>query len=73
MLLLRITVFVKANAKIEKLLPISDTEFDVSVKEPAEKGKANRAVLKLLAKHFGRKAVLISGYNSKKKLVEIED
>jgi hypothetical protein len=45
----------------------------VRVKEKPVKGKANRAVVKLLSKHFNSRVRIISGAKSKEKWVEIED
>lgn len=54
-------------------------EFDqylkVSVNDPAEKGKANKAMIKLLAKHFHltqNRILILSGTRMRKKLVEID-
>ncbi|MBU2638361.1 MAG: DUF167 domain-containing protein [Nanoarchaeota archaeon] len=43
----------------------------VSVKAAAEKGAANLEVVKLLSKHFKKPVRIISGFKSKKKLVQI--
>lgn len=45
----------------------------VRVREPPERGKANQAVLKLLADHFHSNVMIISGHKSKKKIVELTD
>jgi hypothetical protein len=45
----------------------------VRVKEPPAKGKANKAVIKLLSKHFNSKVRIVSGAKSKEKIVEVED
>jgi uncharacterized protein (TIGR00251 family) len=45
----------------------------VRVKEPAEKNRANAAVIKLLSKHFNSSVRIVSGFSSRKKAVEIED
>ena len=45
----------------------------VRVKEPAVKGKANKAVIKLLSKHFSSPVRIVSGAKSKEKIVEVED
>lgn len=71
--------------KIIKVIPnsknpgvIEDTEKDgmvvVRVKEPAEKGKANKAVIKLLSKYFkvsNACVKIVSGAKSRKKIIEI--
>lgn len=56
----------------------SSVEFDserncyiVSVKSPPEDNKANLEIIKLLSKHFGKQARIISGKTSKRKLVTL--
>ena len=48
---MKILVKVKPSSKIEQLVREGDS-FIVKVKEPAKEGRANRAVMKLLAEHF---------------------
>ena len=46
----------------------------VRVKEPPIEGKANRAVLKLLARHFGvpeSRLRIVSGLTGKNKVIEV--
>ncbi|MCK4308170.1 DUF167 domain-containing protein [candidate division WOR-3 bacterium] len=43
----------------------------VKVKAAPIKGKANKAVVKLLSKYFGKSVSIISGGKSKKKIVQI--
>lgn len=48
--------------------------FIAKVNEPPEEGRANRAVMKLLAEHFGvpqSQVRILSGFKSKNKVVEI--
>ena len=47
-----ISVKVKPNSSKNELKQISDVSFDAKVTAPPKKGKANEAVIKLLAKHF---------------------
>jgi len=67
---MRISITVKANAKENKInLP------KVFVKEPAKEGRANEAVIKLLAEYFDipkSRIKIASGLKSKKKIVEID-
>jgi uncharacterized protein (TIGR00251 family) len=52
-----------------------DDVFLVRVKEPAKEGKANRAVIKLLATYFKvpqKQIVISSGFKSKDKVVRVE-
>jgi len=71
---MKIFVKVKPKAREERVIKISDTNFKVLVKEPPEKGKANRAVTKTLANYFGINRAnikIISGSTSKLKIIEI--
>ena len=72
---MKIQVKVKPNSKTEELSQEGDI-FIVKVREPPKEGKANQAVIKLLAKHFGvpqSQVRILSGFRSKDKLVEVED
>ena len=48
-----------------------DNILIVKVKEPAEKDKANRQVIKMLSKHFNSNIKIISGIKSRKKKIEV--
>ena len=53
---------------------LSDNEFVVSVKEPPIDGRANWAIARAIAEHFGvspSRASIISGQSSKNKILEI--
>ena len=70
---MKIRVRVIPNSKTEEVVKGSDG-FLVKVKEPAREGKANRAVIKLLADHFGvsqRQVIISSGFGSRNKVIEI--
>ena len=70
---MKIQVKVKPNSKTEGLSQEGDS-FIVKVKEPPKEGKANQAVIKLLAEHFGipRSQVrILSGFRSKNKVIEV--
>jgi len=72
---MKIQVKVKPNSKTEELSQEGDI-FIVKVREPPKQGKANQAVIKLLAEHFGvpqSQVRILSGFRSKDKLVEVED
>ena len=66
----RISITVKANVKENRIdLP------KVFVREPAKEGRANEAVIKLLAEYFDipkSRIKIVSGLKSKKKIVEID-
>jgi len=69
----KIRVKVIPNSKIEEVFKEGDG-FLVRVKEPAREGKANRAVIKLLASYFEisqRQVAISSGFGSRNKVIEI--
>jgi uncharacterized protein (TIGR00251 family) len=69
----KLRVKVAPNSKSEEVIREGDL-FVVRVKEPAKEGKANRAIIKALAKHFKvpQDSVRISsGLRGKNKVVEI--
>ncbi|MBI2558721.1 DUF167 domain-containing protein [Candidatus Woesearchaeota archaeon] len=71
---MKITVKIKPNSKKEEIKKIDGTNFFIAVKEPPIDGKANKALVKALAKHFNipSSAVRIaSGHTSKQKIIEI--
>ncbi len=49
---MKITIHAKPGARIEEIKQIDETTFVVSVHEPPEGGKANEAIIGVLAKHF---------------------
>ena len=72
---MKISVKVKPNAKLEKLEKIDETNFSVWVKEKPREGKANHAVIKILANYFGvakSDVILLKGQTSKQKIFEVK-
>ncbi|MAF80140.1 hypothetical protein CL629_03625 [bacterium] len=72
---MNISVKVKPKAKKEYLKQISESEFEIAVHEQPEKGKANLAVIRKLAKHFQVPQInimIVSGQTSKNKIIKIE-
>lgn len=70
---MKIRVKVKPNSRTEEVIQEGD-DLTVRVKEPPKEGKANEAVIKLLAEHFGvpkSQVRILSGFKSKNKVVEI--
>lgn len=71
---MRITVQVKSGAKANLVREVSDGYYLVITTAEARQGKANLAVIKLLAKHFktSPSAVkLIFGKTAREKIFEI--
>lgn len=72
---LKLMVKVVPNSKTVEVMT-EDEILVVKVKEPRKEGRANKAVVKVLAKHFGvpQKSVHIKcGLRAQNKLIEISD
>ncbi len=73
---MRITVTAKPKKKREYVEQVSPTHYIVAVKEPAEQGRANQAIIEALAEYFSiprSEVVLISGQTNKSKTFEVPD
>jgi len=71
---MKIQVKVTPNSKTEVVKQEGDI-FLVRVKEPPKEGRANAAVVKAVAKHFGVPASsvrIVSGHTSRNKVVEVD-
>lgn len=69
----KIAVTVKPKAKKVEIVVLSENEYRVAVREPAQDGKANEAVIELLARHLGvpkSTVKIIRGFSSRHKLLE---
>lgn len=71
-----IKIKVVPGAKTEKFEQEDEDTFAVSVREPAERNRANRRVLELVARHFARplgKVKIVTGHHSRSKIVVIDN
>jgi uncharacterized protein (TIGR00251 family) len=71
----KIQVNVKPNSKTEEVSREGNS-LVIKVKEPPKEGKANQAVIRLLARHFGvpqSRINITSGIRSKNKVIEVAD
>ncbi len=72
---MRIFVKVIPKAKMAKIEKMNDNHFKVWVTESPEGGKANEAVIRLIADYFNIKEsdiLLVSGASSRQKVLEID-
>ena len=69
---MKIKVKVITNAREDSVIEGKEG-LTVRTKAIPQKGKANRAVVKLLSKHFGSKVGIISGEKTREKIVEIDE
>jgi len=70
---MKIQVKVKPNSKTGEVSREGDS-FVVRVKEPPKEGRANQAIIKVLAEHFGvpqSQVRILSGFKAKNKIIEI--
>ena len=70
---MKIQVKVKPNSKTEEISQKGDS-FIVKVKEPPKEGKANQAVINLLAEHFSvpkSQVRILSGLKNRNKVIEV--
>lgn len=71
---MKIFVQAKPKSKIEKVKQIDAANFAVWVKEPPADGRANKAVIKILADFLNiapSRLTIISGHTAKKKVIEV--
>ena len=70
-----IRVHALPNAKKERVLRASDTEFTIAVREPAERNLANARIREVLAMELGLplgKVRILTGHHSPSKLFVID-
>jgi len=70
---MKIQVKVKPNSRSEEISREGGS-FIVKVKEPPKEGKANQAVIKLLAEYFSvpqSQVRILSGFRSRNRVIEI--
>ena len=71
---MKLSVKVRPKARSEKVEKIGESQFLVCVHAPAQEGKANQAVVKLLSKFFDvprNSIAILKGHSSKNKIIEI--
>jgi len=71
----KISITVKPNARHASVEKISEAEFRVTVRAPAQNGAANRAVIEALAAFFSlpkSKLRIVQGQSARKKLIQID-
>ena len=72
---MKITVWVKPNAKKDNVEKINENEYRAFLKAPPQEGKANEKLIQVLAKYFSvpQSSVFIKqGLKGRKKLVVIQ-
>jgi uncharacterized protein (TIGR00251 family) len=70
----RIWVSVKPQSKTQGLRKLAQNEYEVSVHAPPREGKANHALIDILAEHFSvpkSEITIVRGHFARRKLLEI--
>ncbi|MBU6389452.1 DUF167 domain-containing protein [Patescibacteria group bacterium] len=73
---MQLTVHVKPNAPVNRVIPVDDATYRVFTTATPERGKANQAVIKLLADFFDvapSRICIKFGRSSKEKIVVISE
>ncbi|OGX12079.1 MAG: hypothetical protein A2351_02815 [Omnitrophica bacterium RIFOXYB12_FULL_50_7] len=71
---MKYTIAVKTNAKKNTVEQTADGSLRVLVKAPPREGRANEAVIGMLAEHFKipkARVAIVGGFKSKIKIIEI--
>ena len=71
---MKVNIKVIPSAKVEQIQPALDGSLKVWLRARPKEGEANRALVKLLVKHFSvskSEVNIISGLTSRSKIVEI--
>lgn len=71
---MKIYIQARPSAKEEKVEPIREGHFKVSVKEPPVGGAANKAIAKAIANYFNvapSGVRLVSGFRTRQKVFEV--
>lgn len=72
---MKVSIKVKTSAKENTVQEGPGGELRVLVKAPPQEGRANEAVVEVLAAHFKvpkNHVVIVSGFSSKRKVVRID-
>lgn len=71
---MRISIKAKPAAKVDEVEKLTDDSYVVSVKEPPVQGRANQAIIRLVADYFSipvNSVRIVTGWTSRNKVVEI--
>ncbi len=71
---MKLSIKAKPGAKKDSVEKIDETHYNISVRARAADGKANRAILKMLAKELGVAAssiTIVAGMMRREKRVEV--
>jgi uncharacterized protein (TIGR00251 family) len=73
---MRLIVKVTPKAKLNKIVRADKQTYHIYTTAPPDKGKANQAIVKLLAKHLNlpkSSLTIIKGQTSRQKIIQIKE
>ncbi|MFW6233478.1 MAG: DUF167 domain-containing protein [Nanoarchaeota archaeon] len=68
---MKINIKLHPNSSQEKIKEISKNYYEVWIKEKPINGKANNELIKFMKNYFKKEIKIKSGFNSRKKVLEI--
>jgi len=68
---MKLKVKVKPNSKKQEIRKIKDG-YEISLRNKAEKNKANIELIKIMKKYLGKEVKIIRGFVSKEKILECQ-
>ena len=68
-----VDITVKARARENRIEEIDPNRYIVYLTAPADKGKANLALIKLMTRYFKKKVSIIQGFTRPHKKIKVED
>jgi hypothetical protein len=71
---MKIKIKLHPNSSQEKIQEVEkNKEYEVWIKEKPIEGEANKELIRALKKYFKKQVEIVSGFSSRKKIVEILD
>jgi uncharacterized protein YggU (UPF0235/DUF167 family) len=70
-----VKVVATPGARKERITKVKETEFHIAVREPAERNRANKRILAILAEEYGISVAhvrLLTGHRSRAKMVVVD-
>lgn len=70
---MKLKIKLHPNSSQEKIVKISNEEYEVWIKEKPINGKANKSLEKFLKKEFGKSVEFVKGFTSRNKVVKVDE
>lgn len=70
---MKLNIKVFPNSGREEIVQVSENEYKIYLRKPAEDNKANIELVKILTRHFDGEVKILKGKTSRKKVVEVKN